>query len=87
MALKKFLERPVEFNAIDHKPVSIVFTLMTPTVKGHLHTLSRLAYLLRDKQWNELVRAQAPAAKILALAREIEAKRAANDRPRLSQTS
>jgi PTS system nitrogen regulatory IIA component len=79
-----FLEAPVEFNAIDKRPVHIVFTLMTPTVRGHLHTLSKLAYLLRNPTFNEAIRSQAPASKILELARDIEARRG-SDRPRLTQ--
>lgn len=78
-----FLKDPVDFNAIDKRPVSIVFTLMTPTVRGHLHALSRLAYLLRDRRFNEAIRGQAPASRIFELARELEARRV-SERPKLS---
>jgi PTS system nitrogen regulatory IIA component len=43
-----FLENPVEFDAIDGKPVHALFIITTPTVRSHLHLLSRLAYALRD---------------------------------------
>jgi len=44
-----FLEKPTPFSAIDDQPVSILFLLISPTVKHHLHLLSRLSYCIRDK--------------------------------------
>jgi PTS system nitrogen regulatory IIA component len=44
-----FLEKPVNFNAIDDQPVSVIFLLISPTVKQHLHLLSRLSYCIRDR--------------------------------------
>lgn len=44
-----FLEKPVNFDAVDDQPVSIFFILISPTVKQHLHLLSRLSYCIRDK--------------------------------------
>lgn len=43
-----FLENPVDYTAIDGKPVSILFILLSPSTKTHLHLLSRIAYCLRD---------------------------------------
>lgn len=43
-----FLENPIDFRAIDGKPVSILFTLISPTVRAHLHLLSRLGFVLRN---------------------------------------
>lgn len=43
-----FLEHPIDFGALDGKPVSILFTMISPTVRAHLHLLSRLAFVLRD---------------------------------------
>ncbi len=44
-----FLDKPVHFNAVDDQPVSVFFLLISPTVKHHLHLLSRLSYCIRDK--------------------------------------
>ena len=44
-----FLENPVNFNAIDDQPVSVFFLMISPTVKHHLHLLSRLSYCIRDE--------------------------------------
>lgn len=43
-----FTEEPVDFGAIDGKPVSCLFTLISPTVRSHLKTLSRIVYVLQN---------------------------------------
>ena len=43
-----FLEHPIDFGAIDGQPVHTLFTIASPTVRAHLHLLSRLAYVMRD---------------------------------------
>ena len=43
-----FLRRPVPFQAIDDKPVFILFLLLSPSTETHLHCLSRLAFCVRD---------------------------------------
>ncbi len=43
-----FLENPIDFKAIDGKPVSILFTVISPTVSAHLHLLSRIGFVLHD---------------------------------------
>jgi PTS system nitrogen regulatory IIA component len=43
-----FLDQPIDFNAIDDLPVFVYFLLISPTVKHHLHLLSRLSYCIRD---------------------------------------
>lgn len=49
------LPRPVDFDAIDQRPVSILFGLIGP--KGqpgeHLKTLARVSRLLREEQFRE----------------------------------
>ncbi len=45
-----YLAQPVEFGALDHKPVQILFTIITPTIRMHLHLLSKLAFCLRDQR-------------------------------------
>jgi PTS system nitrogen regulatory IIA component len=44
-----YLKTPVDFNALDGKPVSLLFVLLSPSVRIHLQLLSRLSYCLRDK--------------------------------------
>lgn len=73
-----FLEQPVEFGAIDERPVHTVFTLMTPTVRTHLQILSKLAYLLRDAAFSEALKTKATADTLFELARDIEERREAD---------
>jgi PTS system nitrogen regulatory IIA component len=67
-----FLSSPIEFGAIDGKPVHTLFTLVSPTVRDHLHLLSRLAYSLRDPAFKAAVARQAPKDEILGEARRVE---------------
>ena len=43
-----FLKTPIDFNSVDDKPVFVLFILLSPSTKGHLHLLSRLAFCVRD---------------------------------------
>ena len=67
-----FLNEPIDFHALDDKPVDILFTLISPTVKTHLHLLAKLAYALRDERFKEVLRRRGTPAEILATLTEIE---------------
>jgi nitrogen PTS system EIIA component len=67
-----FLEKPVDFKALDGKLVQVVFTLISPTIRTHLHLLSCLGFVLRDKVFKSLLRAQAAPEKILETLTQIE---------------
>lgn len=67
-----FLKDPVDFKAIDHKPVYIVFTLLTPTVKEHMTILSRLAFCLQNSRLLEFLHARVPSEQILAEVKVLE---------------
>ncbi len=55
-----FLENPIQFDALDGQPVSALFALISPTVKTHLHLLSRLGFVLRDPEFKAAVKQKAP---------------------------
>jgi PTS system nitrogen regulatory IIA component len=67
-----YLAEPVDFDALDGKPVRALFTLVTPTVRTHLHLLSRIAFLLKHPTFRGAVTREAGAGEILPLARELE---------------
>ncbi len=69
-----FLEHPVDFGAIDGQPVFALFMLISPTVRAHLHVISRLAYTLRDPAFSEVIRRQGLREEILEAARGMEQK-------------
>jgi nitrogen PTS system EIIA component len=56
-----FLESPIEFGALDKRPVHALFTIISPTVRAHLHMLTRLGYILREADLKALI--TQPAAK------------------------
>ncbi len=54
-----FLEHPIDFKAIDDRPVDTLFTLISPTVKAHLHLLSRLGFVLQNREFKTALKRQA----------------------------
>ena len=68
-----FLETPIDFGALDGKPVHVLFSVISPTTRAHLHLLSMLAYALRDPAFKECMVLRAGSEEILAAARRIEA--------------
>lgn len=67
-----FLEQPVEFGSLDKHPVTTLFTLISPTVRAHLHLLSRLGYVLRDGEFKSALSKQASKDQILAMLEKAE---------------
>jgi len=68
-----FLEHPVDFGALDGKPVHCLFTMVSPTVRAHLTLLSRLAFAMRDPGFQDVIRRQALRDQILTELRRVEA--------------
>lgn len=67
-----FLENPIDFDAFDAKPVNILFTLTSPTVKVHLHLLSRLAFALREVRLRTVLQKPDSREAIMAVFKEID---------------
>jgi nitrogen PTS system EIIA component len=69
-----YLKQAVDFGALDGQPVSILFTLISPTVRTHLNLLSKLSFALSDTRFKTIIKQQASRAAIFAEARRIEEK-------------
>ena len=67
-----FLKNPIDFDAIDGQPVTILFTLVTPNVKAHLHLLAKLAFLLHDQGFQALLHRPGTDAEIMTAVRVLE---------------
>lgn len=67
-----FLKNPIDFDAVDGLPVTILFTLVTPNVKEHLHLLAKLAFLLHDQPFQELLHRPGSKDEIMAAIRLLE---------------
>ncbi len=59
------LRNPVEFDALDGKPVHALFMVVSPTVPMHLRILARLGFVLRDSKLRQMLGSQADAGEIL----------------------
>ncbi len=76
-----FLEHSLDFDAIDGKPVDTLFWLISPTVRTHLHLLSRLSGALADAEFKAAVAARASAESIVAAAARVDEHFFARNRP------
>jgi PTS system nitrogen regulatory IIA component len=63
------LERPIDFEAIDDRPVDLIFLLLAPQSAGadHLKALARVSRLLRDNAVCDKLRAARGADAMYAL--------------------
>jgi len=68
-----FLEKPIDFDSIDGLPVFALFSMVSPTVRAHLHLLSRLSFALHDSGFKSVIMRQAPREEIMGAARQVEA--------------
>lgn len=74
-----FLNRPVDFKAVDHRPVFVMFLLLSPTVQQHLHLLSRLSFCLRDPGFIDFLQTRPDGEQLLEQAGGFEARPASAD--------
>lgn len=69
-----FLRKPIEYGALDTKPVSILFVIVSTTVRVHLLLLSHLMYALQDHEFRRLLDARAGQDQIITKLESIEAR-------------
>jgi len=67
-----FLENPVDFHSFDGHPVNILFTPLAPTQKVHLHLLSKLGFLLKNRSFKNALLKQENREIIFSTLREAE---------------
>ncbi len=67
-----FLEKPVEYGALDGKPVFALFVVVSPTVRAHLHLLARLSYCLRDSEFQSILQRQGLRDELSESIRKVE---------------
>jgi PTS system nitrogen regulatory IIA component len=75
------LDRPIDFGALDARPVHTLFVAITPTIKLHLLILSRLASVLHDGSVREAIRTREAAAIVAAIERTERGLDAGTGRP------
>ncbi|MDO3378286.1 PTS sugar transporter subunit IIA [Geoalkalibacter halelectricus] len=67
-----FLEQPADFAALDGQPVRMLFTLLAPTLRFHLHLLSKLSFVLRDPTFMQTLQNQGSREEIFTALRHAE---------------
>ncbi len=67
-----FLENPIDYSALDGKPVHILFSIISPNVSTHLRILAKLACLLHDQHCKETIISVASEDTILQVFQEAE---------------
>jgi PTS system nitrogen regulatory IIA component len=68
-----FLHEPIDYHAIDHRPVFSIFMLLCQDVKSHLHWLSKLSFCLRNDRFIEMLKSVPPKERLLHDIGQIEA--------------
>jgi PTS system nitrogen regulatory IIA component len=69
-----FLEEGVDFYALDGLAVKILFIIIAPNLRVHLHLLSRLGFVLRDKNFRQVLDDGESREKIFAALLAAESK-------------
>lgn len=67
-----FLRQPIDWGALDGKPVGTAILLFSASPKLHLRTLSRVNYLCRQASFRRLLQARASREELVAAIAEAE---------------
>jgi len=73
MVVTFFLEKPLDFDAIDDLPVFVLFLLLSPSTGEHLKLLSRLSFCLRSDSFTGFLKTSPNEAELLGRVKEMEA--------------
>ena len=73
-----FLDHPIDFDSIDGRPVQTLFTIVSPTIRAHLHLLSRLAFVLRDESFKAVLARPGSRDEIISGLRRTESESPGN---------
>lgn len=69
-----YLDRPIDFEALDGKPVHTLVTLVSPSTRTHLHLLAMVAAALRDAVVLAKLQAKADLDELLPEIARVEAE-------------
>lgn len=67
-----FPQKPIEYGALDSKPVHTLFFLFSSADKRHLHLLAKLAHLSSNEEALEMLRSKPGKKKLLEYIRDWE---------------
>jgi PTS system nitrogen regulatory IIA component len=67
-----FLAAPVDWKALDGKPVHTVMLIVSASAKFHLHTISKINFLCQDGAFLSLLEGRSPPEPLIRAIREAE---------------
>ncbi|HNY17730.1 MAG TPA: PTS sugar transporter subunit IIA, partial [Treponemataceae bacterium] len=62
-----FLDRPVNFDAMDGKPVFALFVILSNGSQSHLKVLSRLSWLFQQEGFREALRKKPDTKELISM--------------------
>ena len=71
-AVLAFLEKPVDWNALDGEKVDTLFLVVSTSAKQHLSTLAELSFLCRQEDFYTLLKEKKDFEELLAFIKEAE---------------
>ena len=74
MIVTCYPQAPLDFNAIDARPVFVLFLLLSTSVKIHLHLLSKLAFCIRDNDFVSFLKGAHSADRFFSKITELESR-------------
>lgn len=69
-----FLEKPIEWGALDNQPVHTLFFLFASDDKRHLHLLAKIAHLASDANMMEVLQSRPSKDQLLEMVKQWEQK-------------
>jgi PTS system nitrogen regulatory IIA component len=67
-----FLEKPVDWNALDGKPVDTLLLIVSASAKLHLESLSKITFFCQRDAFLDLLKRRAPSEEIISFITETE---------------
>ena len=80
-----FLEEAIDFHALDGQAVTILFIIIAPNLRVHLHLLSRLSFVLQNHNFRQVLNNTECREKIFAALASAEDKIKTGRNPSLLQ--
>lgn len=66
-----FLDKPVNFDAMDGKPVSVLFLILSAGSQSHLKVLSRLSWLLQQESFRATLQQKPDTRELVSAIRKL----------------
>ena len=67
-----FLENPVDFRSLDNLATKVLFCVISPTLRAHLHLLSMLGYALKNDKFRQAIEKTESREKIFDALRQVK---------------